>query len=239
MWTRFIKSVRACQARVVLWATAGVAVALLGGCASAPQPDFARTDIDSIVVMPPINESTQVGADQLVYYASALPIAEHGYYVQSLDTVKYVLEGEGLYEPEQAYRAGPTTICKLFDSDAVLFIRITDMDAKYKLVNTTTALDATYELYDRQGQLVWTTKTHSEYDSSTGGGGILGVVVDVVQAATARAVVNFWPVASVATGQAVQNWPVGPHLITPEAKAQLEAIIRNDLNKPSPNLIEE
>ena len=83
-------------------AAACAATLLLTGCATGPQK-FAVSDhtIRSILVVPAVNETTSVDADNLMNAMSTYTLAEGGYYVFPMDTVKYVLEAEGLYEPER------------------------------------------------------------------------------------------------------------------------------------------
>lgn len=78
-------------------AAACAATLLLTGCATGPQK-FAVSDhtIRSILVVPAVNETTSVDADNLMNAMSTYTLAEGGYYVFPMDTVKYVLEAEAL-----------------------------------------------------------------------------------------------------------------------------------------------
>jgi hypothetical protein len=85
----------------------------------------------SILVVPTINKSLDVDAPNYVIAALPVPIAERGYYVFPVNTVKYVLEQEGFYEGDRIHQQPPAALAKLFGSDAVLYVTIKQWDAKY------------------------------------------------------------------------------------------------------------
>ena len=173
-------------------AAACAATLLLTGCATGPQK-FAVSDhtIRSILVVPAVNETTSVDADNLMNAMSTYTLAEGGYYVFPMDTVKYVLEAEGLYEPERMRELGPEKLAQLFDSDSVLFIKILHWD----------------------GTPIWSDKVTVAYNSNqnNSGGGLIGLIVEATVAAVNRAAPDYRIAAKQINTFAVRNWEPGPY----------------------------
>lgn len=125
---------------------------LLAGCASGPrQFAFDEPELRSILVVPVINETNSVEADTLMHATATTPLANMGYYAFPVDTVKFVLESESLYEPERVRELGPVKLAEMFHADSVLFIKVTYWDAQYIVLNTKTKVTAEYELFKADG----------------------------------------------------------------------------------------
>jgi len=87
-------------------------------------PDFYEEHPVSVLVLPPVNETTAAGAKE--YYAATIakPLAEAGYYVYPVDPVFDILQYEGLYFTEELSDISLKKIRKYFDTDAVLYTTI-------------------------------------------------------------------------------------------------------------------
>lgn len=195
-------------------AIACAGVLLLSGCATGPQK-FAVSDhtIRSILVVPSINETTSVDADSLMNAMSTYPLAEGGYYVFPMDTVKFVLEAEGIYEPEKMRELGPEKLAELFDSDSVLFIKILHWDATYAFLNTQTKIVAEYSFFKADGSSIWSDTVTVAYDSSEGSNnsGLVGLIVNAAVAAATRAAPDYRIAAKRINAFAIRNWEAGPY----------------------------
>lgn len=64
-----------------------------------------------------------------MHATATTPLANMGYYAFPVDTVKFVLESESLYEPERVRELGPVKLAEMFHADSVLFIKVTYWDA--------------------------------------------------------------------------------------------------------------
>ena len=203
-----------------LLSLSGVALAcagLLGGCATQKQqPQWAFDDdsIRSVLVLPVVSQSTQVGSDILMYSMSTFPIAEKGYYTYPVETVRMVLEHEGLYEPERVHQIEPAKLASMFDADAVLKINVNFWDAQYALVNTTIAVAADYELYRRDGTPLWSDSVRYQWRSDGGqaSSDLGGLIANMIVAAAHRASPDFRPAASAVNSHAIRYWHPGPIL---------------------------
>ena len=75
----------------------------------------------TLLVMPPINNSTNVEAKELLYTSISRPLAEAGYYVISPLLAMDVLKAESAYDSELFFDAPLTPFQNYFGADAVVF----------------------------------------------------------------------------------------------------------------------
>lgn len=194
---------------------------LLAGCASGPrQFAFDEPELRSILVVPVINETNSVEADTLMHATATTPLANMGYYAFPVDTVKFVLESESLYEPERVRELGPVKLAEMFHADSVLFIKVTYWDAQYIVLNTMTKVTAEYELFKADGTSLWKDTVTFVKDSSSQNASLIGLMVDAAVAAINRAAPDFRPLAKSANVYALRHWHVGPHVLEAAEKAQ-------------------
>lgn len=78
----------------------------------------------SILVMPPINNSSSVDAKDLLYTAISRPLSEAGYYVVSPLLAMEILRAESAYDAELFVDKDLKPFNKVFGVDAVLFTEI-------------------------------------------------------------------------------------------------------------------
>lgn len=194
---------------------------LLAGCASGPrQFAFDEPELRSILVVPVINETNSVEADTLMHATATTPLANMGYYAFPVDTVKFVLESESLYEPERVRELDPVKLAEMFHADSVLFIKVTYWDAQYIVLNTKTKVTAEYELFKADGTSLWKDTVTFVKDSSSQNASLIGLMVDAAVAAINRAAPDFRPLAKSANVYALRHWHVGPHVLEAAEKAQ-------------------
>ena len=75
----------------------------------------------TLLVMPPINNSTNVEAKELLYTSISRPLVEAGYYVISPLLDMDVLKSESAYDSELFFDSSLTTFQNFFGADAVVF----------------------------------------------------------------------------------------------------------------------
>ena len=80
----------------------------------------------TILVMPPINNTSNVEAKDLLYTSISRPLAEAGYYVISPLLAMDVLKAESAYDAEMFIDKPLTMFRDYFGADAVVFSQIDD-----------------------------------------------------------------------------------------------------------------
>lgn len=194
------------------------------GCAAPAKKDlsaFRAAAPRSILVVPAVNKSLDVDAANYLLSTLTVPLAEKGYYVFPVNTVKFVLEQEGYYEGEQVHRQPADLLARLFGADAVLFVAINRWDAQYAFLTTMVTVEFDYWIVYKDGREIWRAKQKMQYSpqASNAGSPIATLIVAAIAAAVERAAPNYMPLARQAN-QAVfvtgpDAIPNGPYLKVP------------------------
>jgi hypothetical protein len=191
---------------------AGFLVTSLVGCAVAPKQDlssFVAAAPRSILVVPAINRSLDVDAANYLLSTLTVPIAEKGYYVFPVHTVKFVLEQEGFYEGEQVRNQPPEVLAKLFGADAVLYVAINRWDAQYAVLTTTVTVDFDYRIVYKDGSEIWRANQRMQYtpQNTNTGSPLASLIAAAITAAVTRASPDYMPLARQANQQVFVKGP--------------------------------
>jgi len=200
-------------------------IIFLSGCVTAPErPDFTAYNAAaprSILVVPAVNNSLDVDAPSYLLSTLSKPLAEKGYYVFPVHTVKVILEMEGFYEGQQIQQQPPQALANQFGSDAVLFVTIDRWDAQYAVLATTVTVLFKYRMFAKDGTEIWAATQSMAYtpDGGSSGNPLVDLVAAAVTAAVARAAPNYLPLTRQANQEVfVQGHtaiPDGPYKIAP------------------------
>ena len=148
-----------------------VCIALLCGCA-APRDytQYYEHFPQSILVIPPLNESTDIRATYSVLSTLTRPLAERGYYVFPVAVVDQFLQENGLPTPGEMHQIPLDKVDRIIGADAVLYVTINDYGTKYLVVDSSTQVSLTARLVDvKTGIQLW--EGHADYAESSSGGG--------------------------------------------------------------------
>lgn len=133
---------------------------LLAACATpAPHMDYTAFKKDqprSILVLPPVNETSDVTASSSLLSLMTLPLAEAGYYVMPVALMEETFKQNGLSTPAEIEQVSPAKLHDIFGADAVLYSKITQYGSVYKIVDSTTIVAASAKLVDlKTGDVLW------------------------------------------------------------------------------------
>lgn len=198
------------------------AAAALGGCATQPYDfsEFNKTPPRSILIVPIVNRTLDVDASNYVLSTLTVPLAELGYYVFPVNTVKIVLEQEGLYEPEMVRKMDSGQLASLFGADAVLYVTINRWDAQYVVLSTTVTVEFDYEMNRKDGTRIWHANKRMQYSpqQQQQGHPLAMLIGAMVSAAMTRAAPNYLPLTQQANNQVLvlesTKLPPGPYAVT-------------------------
>ena len=136
----------------------------------------------SMLVMPPINNTTNVEAKDLLYTSISRPLAEAGYYVFSPLLVMDILKAESAYDAELFFDTPLAVFNDYFGADAVVFSVIdkwakkgSGIQAKIRYVIKSACTNEV--LFDRSCDI------YLDLSVDSGKGGVLGVLVDIAASA--------------------------------------------------------
>lgn len=157
-----------------------IVAAALAGCATTPYDytNLRQHPPRSILVLPPLNESTAVEATWGYLSTVTRPLAELGYYVFPVAVVDQFLKENGLPGAGEMHQVPLHKVTEILGADAVLFITVEAYGSTYQVINTATVVKARAKLVDtRTGLLLWEGRTVVQQNSTSGSGNIIGALV--------------------------------------------------------------
>ena len=136
----------------------------------------------SLLVMPPINNTTNVEAKDLLYTSISHPLIEAGYYVVSPHLAMEFLKSESAYDAEMFIDGDVSMFGKVFGVDAVIFSVIDKWQKQGLGISTyiryiVKSTKTNEILYERKCDL------YLDLQVQSGQGGALGLLVDLAASA--------------------------------------------------------
>jgi hypothetical protein len=158
----------------------------LGGCATRANYDytaFKESRPTSILVLPPLNSSTDVNATYSMLAQVTLPLAESGYYVFPVTLVDETFKQNGMTTPADIHQISITKLREIFGADAALYINVKQYGSSYTVIMSETRVTAEGRLVDlRTGKTLWagTATASSAEGQNNSSGGLIGMLVKAV-----------------------------------------------------------
>ena len=164
----------------------------------------------TLLVMPPINNSANVEAKDLLYTSISRPLIEAGYYVISPLLAMDVLKAESAYDSEMFFDAPLTAFQNFFGADAVVFSVIDTWAKKGLGIETSIryVIKSAYTneiLFDRSCDL------YLDLSIDTDTQGLLGKLVDLAASAINTAVTDHIIAARKANYYILRDLPRGKY----------------------------
>lgn len=166
----------------------------------------------SVLVMPPINRSTNIEAKEFFHATLNVPIANAGFYVVPPFLSMEILKRESAYDSELFLTQSLEKFNEIFDADIALFSIIhkwdkntigakVNVDIEYILKSTIT----NEVLYTRYGSIIY------DASVSTGGDGIYALLADIALSAINTAATKYVDLARVCNGYTLSDLPKGKY----------------------------
>lgn len=162
---------------------------VLAGCATQPYDytNYRAHRPRSILVLPPLNESTDMKGTYGYLSTVTQPIAELGYYVFPVAVIDQFLKENGMPTAGEMHQVPLNKVAEITGADAVLFVTLQQYGSKYQVINSATVVSARAKLVDtRTGLLLWEGQGMAQQNSG-GSGNILG---DLIAAAITQAITS-------------------------------------------------
>ena len=164
----------------------------------------------TLLVMPPINNSTNVEAKDLLYTSISRPLAEAGYYVISPLLAMDILKAESAYDSENFFDAPLTSFNNFFGADAVVFSVIDSwakkgMGIQTKIRYVIKSVYTNEVLFDRSCDL------YLDLSIDSGSGGALGALIDLAASAINTAATDHIKAARKANYYILRDIPRGKY----------------------------
>lgn len=159
------------------------AALLLTGCATTQAPydytAFKQAKPQSILVMPPLNQTPEVSAPAGVLSQVTLPLAEAGYYVLPVAVTDETFKQNGMTTAHDAQAVPVAKLREIFGADAALYMEVRKYGTVYTVLNSAAVVTLDAKLIDlRTGQQLWNgSATASSAEGQNSGGGLVGMLV--------------------------------------------------------------
>ena len=168
----------------LLLAAGGLAAS---GCAAKgyDYTDYRAYPPRSILVLPPVNEGTDIRATYGYLSTVTRPIAELGYYVFPVALVDQLLKENGMPTPGEMVQVPLDKVREIVGADAVLYIILKQYGTRFQLLASTTVVVADARLVDtRTATVLWRGRLAAEEGSGSTG----NILSDVVGALLTQAI---------------------------------------------------
>jgi hypothetical protein len=163
------------------WIALVIAGLSWSGCVTVKPKDyteFRKRHPRSILILPPVNQTTEVGASYSLLTTTTQPLAELGYYVFPVVLVDQFLKENGLTVADEMHQVPLDKLYDTFGADAVLYITIEKFGTKYQLIVSNTIVHVRAKLVDcRSGLILWEGRAQVE---NSGQSGLIEAIVDQV-----------------------------------------------------------
>ncbi len=190
----------------------------LASCATYPPKQVAYAGMYqqkpvTILVMPPINRSTNVDAKEFFYSTLSVPLDNAGYYVFPPFMTMEILKNESAYDAELFLDANLSKFNQLFGADAVLFTIIKSWN-KSVVIGSNVTVEIEYiiksattnaVLYHRQGKVIVDTSVQTQ------AGGLAGLLADVALSALKTAITDYTQVSRAVNKTTLVDLPLGKY----------------------------
>ena len=162
------------------------------------------------LVMPPINNSTNVEAKDLLYTSISYPLIESGYYVLSPMLTMEILKKESAYDAEMFVNSSLSMFQKYFGADAVVFSEINSWTKKGFGIETDIhfiikSAHTNEILFERSCDLYLDLSTQSS------GGGLFGAAAAILSSAVNTAITQHIQAARMANRYIIRDIPRGKY----------------------------
>lgn len=164
----------------------------------------------SILLMPPINNTTAVDAKEYFHSTLNMPLANAGFYVIPPLLSMEILKKESAYDSELFLKSPLTKFGEIFGADMVLFTIINKWNKSYGTVSVGVeyiikSTKTNEILYQRKGTVNYDTSVYGS------GGGLVGALVNMTATAISTATTKYVDVARACNSYTLNDLPQGKY----------------------------
>ncbi|MDR2586110.1 MAG: DUF799 family lipoprotein [Prevotellaceae bacterium] len=166
----------------------------------------------TILLMPPINRSTNVEAKEYFHSTLNIPINDAGYYVIPPFLSMEILKRESAYDSELFLNSSLTKFGEVFGADLAVFTVINKWDKSGIAAKVYVQVEYIIKSI-KTGEVVYSRIGDVTYNASvsTGTKGLLGVVIDLTASAINTAATKYVDVARACNAYTFKDLPAGKY----------------------------
>jgi hypothetical protein len=149
---------------------------VLGGCTTMQPYDYSNYRAHpprSILVLPPLNESTAVEGTYSYLSTVTQPLAELGYYVFPVAVIDQYLKANGMPSAGEMQQIPLEKVAEIIGADAVLYLDLKQYGSKFELVSSIAVVTISAKLVDTRSATVLWEGAATAQNNSNGSGSFL------------------------------------------------------------------
>jgi hypothetical protein len=160
----------------------------------------------SILIMPPINRTTNVDAKEYFHSTLNVPLANAGYYVVPSFMSMEILKRESAYDAELFLSSPLTKFQEVFQADIALFTIIHKWSKSYSVVR----VEVEYILKStKTNEILYSRRGEVDFNTSVSAGA--GALLDIALTAVNTAATKYVDVARVTNMYTFKDLPTGKY----------------------------
>jgi hypothetical protein len=170
--------------RPLLFGLLAIMLTLTGCVAPYDYTSFRSHPPRSLLVLTPLNESTDVRGTYGYLSSVTRPLAEMGFYVFPVAVVDQFMKENGMPTAGEMHQVPLGKLGEIFGADAVLYLKVKQYGSKYQVIASTTVVTAEGRLVDvKTGTALWEGTATAQQSSSSG-----NILADLVVAVVDQAI---------------------------------------------------
>lgn len=166
--------------RTLLGTAACALLLLLGGCNTVQPYDYTNYHAHpprSILILPPLNQSTHVEATYGYLSTVTYPVAELGYYVYPVAVVDQLFKENGMPTAGEMQQVPLSKVAEITGADAVLYVTLEEYGTTYKVIDSQTTVKAHAKLVDTHTQVLLWEGEGVAVQSGSGGSNLIAKLI--------------------------------------------------------------
>ena len=152
-------------------------------CASTPYnyENFRAAKPRSILILPPMSNSTDVRATYSYLSTVTMPVAEKGFYVFPVALIDQMMKENGLPSANEMHQASVKKIREIINPDAILYLTLESYGTSYVIVDSQTTVTVSGKLISAfTGEVIWEGRASADDRSQNTDGGVAGILIGAV-----------------------------------------------------------
>ena len=196
---------------------------LMGGCAQrSPATPITKGEAfaplyeeqpRSILILPPMNESTDAEAKEFYTTTTEVPFALMGYYVFPVEMVSDILKQEGIYDAAALTGMPADKFYEYFGADSILFTTIHKWDTSYAVVSSSLKVSISAKLVStKTNRTLWSNTQTIVVNLGCGSASSLEeLLINTVLTAISTATADYVTYAKEVNQRLIYTLPAGPY----------------------------
>ncbi len=143
--------------------------------------NFRAAKPRSILILPPMSNSTDVRATYSYLSTVTMPVAEKGFYVFPVALIDQMMKENGMPSANEMHQASVKKIREIINPDAILYLTLERYGTSFVIVDSQTTVTVSGKLISAfTGEIIWEGRASANDGSQSNSGGLAGMLIGAV-----------------------------------------------------------